>query len=60
MIGIKKKVENNSKQISINKDTSRKIIQPIMGILSNKIPQARLAEDKITVDEHDKLKFKLD
>jgi uncharacterized membrane protein len=61
VIGIKKKVDGNSKQISINKNTIRKkIIQPIIGSNPKEILQTRLAKGEITLDEYDQLISKLD
>ena len=60
VIGIKKKVDNNSKQISINKDVIRKIIQPIIGTRPKEILQTRLVKGEITVEEYEKLKSRLD
>lgn len=61
VIGIKKKVDGNSKQISINKDTIRKkIIQPIIGSNPKEILQTRLVKGEITLDEYDQLISKLD
>ncbi|AJW70877.1 SHOCT domain-containing protein [Nitrosopumilus adriaticus] len=60
VIGIKKKVDTNTKQISINKDTIRKkLIQPIIGSNPKEILQIRLAKGEITLEEYDKLKSKL-
>jgi uncharacterized membrane protein len=61
VIGIKKKVDGNSKQISINKNTIRKkIIQPIIGSNPKEILQTRLAKGEITLDEYNQLISKLD
>ncbi|MDH3339731.1 MAG: SHOCT domain-containing protein [Nitrosopumilus sp.] len=60
VIGIKKKVDNNSKQISINRDVIRKIIQPIIGTRPKEILQTRLVKGEITVEEYEKLKSRLD
>ena len=60
VIGIKKKVDTNTKQISINKDTIRKkLIQPIIGSNPKEILQIRLAKGEITLEEYDELKSKL-
>lgn len=60
VIGIKKKVDTNTKQISINKDTIRKkLIQPIIGSNPKEILQIRLAKGEITLEDYDKLKSKL-
>lgn len=59
--GVKRQVDSNSRQISINKDTlRRKIINPILGSNSKEIIQTRLAKGEITLEEYDKLKAKLD
>ncbi|MDC4231886.1 MAG: SHOCT domain-containing protein [Nitrosopumilus sp.] len=58
--GIKRKVDDNSNQISINKETIRqKIIRPIMGSNPKDILQTRLVRGEITVEEYDKIKSKL-
>ena len=58
--GVKKQVDNNSRQISINKDTiRRKIIHQIRGSNPKEIIQTRLAKGEITLEEYDKLKQKL-
>jgi len=58
--GVKRQVDNNSKQISINKDTIRKkIISPILGSTPKEILQTRLAKGEITLDEYEKLRIKL-
>ncbi|QUC65670.1 SHOCT domain-containing protein [Nitrosopumilus sp. K4] len=58
--GVKKKVDDNSKQISINKDTIRKrIINPLMGNNPYDILQTRLAKGEITLEEFDMLERKL-
>lgn len=55
--GIKIKVDNNSNQISINKDTiRRRIIQPIIGSNPIEILQTRLAKGEISLEEYDKLR----
>jgi len=59
--GVKRKVDDNSKQISINRSTIRKrIIQPIIGSNPKEIIQTRLAKGEITLEEYEKLKTKLD
>ena len=59
--GVKRKVDDNSKQISINRSTIRKrIIQPIIGSNPKEIIQIRLAKGEITLEEYEKLKTKLD
>lgn len=58
--GIKIKVDNNSKQISINKDTiRRKLVHSIIGSNPKEIIQIRLAKGEITLEEYEKLKSKL-
>ena len=58
--GIKRKVDNNSKQISINRNTIRKrIIQPIIGSNPREILRTRLAKGEITIEEYEKLKIEL-
>jgi hypothetical protein len=59
--GVKRHVDNNSRQISINRDTiRRKIIQPIIGSNPKEILQTRLAKGDITLEEYEKIKLKLD
>ncbi len=59
--GVKRNVDNNSRQISINRDTiRRKIIQPIIGSNPKEILQTRLAKGDITLEEYEKIKLKLD
>ncbi len=59
--GVKRNVDNNSRQISINRDTiRRKIIQPIIGSNPKGILQTRLAKGDITLEEYEKIKSKLD
>jgi hypothetical protein len=58
--GVKRQVDDNSRQISINKDTIRKkIIRPIRGSNPKEILQMRLAKGEITLEEFEKLKLKL-
>ncbi|MGI9567708.1 MAG: SHOCT domain-containing protein [Nitrosopumilus sp.] len=58
--GIKRRVDDNSKQISLNRDIIRKkIIQPIIGSNPKVILQTRLAKGEITLEEYEKLKTKL-
>ena len=58
--GVKKNVDNNSRQISINRDTiRRKIIQQIIGSNPKDILQTRLAKGEITIEEYEKIKLKL-
>jgi len=58
--GVKRQVDNNSRQISINKDTIRKkIIHPIMGSSPLDILQIRLAKGEITLKEFEDLEKKL-
>jgi hypothetical protein len=59
--GIKKKVDVNSKHISLNKDLiKRKIISPIIDSNPIGIIQTRLAKGEISIEEYEKLKQKLD
>jgi hypothetical protein len=59
--GIKKKVDVNSKHISLNKDIiRRKIISPIIDSNPIGIIQTRLAKGEISIEEYEKLKQKLD
>jgi len=60
IIGIKEKVDNNSKQISINRDVIKKIIKPIIGSSPKEILQTRLVKGEISVEEYEKLRSKLD
>ena len=58
--GIKRKVDDNSKQISLNRDIIRKkLIRPIIGSNPKDILQTRLAKGEITLEEYEKLKMKL-
>jgi len=58
--GIKRQVDGNSRQISINKDSlRRKIISPILRSSPKEIIRTRLAKGEITLEEYDKLKAKL-
>ena len=58
--GIKRKVDDNSKQISINRDILRKkIIQPIIGSNPKTILKTRLAKGEITLEEYEKLNTKI-
>lgn len=58
--GIKRKVDNNSRQISINRDIiKKKIIRPIMRNSPQEILQMRLARGEISLEEYEKLKAKL-
>ena len=58
--GIKRKVDNNSRQISINRDIiKKKIIRPIMRNNPQEILQIRLARGEISLEEYEKLKAKL-
>ncbi len=58
--GVKRNVDNNSRQISINRDIiRRKIIQPIIGSNPKEILQTRLAKGDITLEEYEKIKLKL-
>ena len=58
--GVKRQVDNNSRQILINKDTiRRKIIHPIMGSSPLDILQIRLAKGEISLKEFENLEKKL-
>jgi len=58
--GVKRSVDSNSRQISINRDIIRKkIIQPILGSNPKEILQTRLAKGEITLDEYEKINSKL-
>ena len=58
--GVKIKVDDNSKLISINRETIRKkIIQPIIGSNPKEILKTRLAKGEITLEEYEKIKSKL-
>ena len=58
--GIKRKVDNNSRQISINKNLIRKkIINPFIGSTPSDILQTRLAKGEISLEEFDRLERKL-
>ncbi len=58
--GIKRQVDDNSRQISINRETLRKkFIQPILGSNPKEILQTRLAKGEITLAEYEKIREKL-
>ncbi|MBA4718479.1 MAG: SHOCT domain-containing protein [Nitrosopumilus sp.] len=58
--GIKRKVDDNSNLISINRETiKKKLIQPIIGSNPKDILQTRLAKGEITLEEYEKIKSKL-
>jgi hypothetical protein len=58
--GVKRQVDNNSRQISLNKDTIRKkIINPIIGNSPLDILQIRLAKGEISLSEFEILERKL-
>ena len=58
--GIKRKVDDNFKLISINRETIiKKIILPIIGSSPKDILQTRLAKGEITIEEYEKIKIKL-
>ncbi|MFQ5475483.1 MAG: SHOCT domain-containing protein [Nitrosopumilus sp.] len=58
--GVKRKVDDNSKRISINRETIRKkFIHPIIGSNPKDILQARLAKGEITLEEYEKIRLKL-
>lgn len=59
--GVKRQVDHNSRQISINRDTIRKkLINPIVGSNPKQILQTRLAKGEITLKQYEKLISKLD
>jgi len=59
--GVKRKVDDNSKHISINKDIIRqKIFSPLLDSNPMGIIQVRLAKGEISIEEYEKLKLKLD
>jgi len=59
--GIKRKTDNNSKHISLNRDIiRRKIFSPIIDSNPMGIIQTRLAKGEITIKEYEKLKQRLD
>ncbi|MDH3191953.1 MAG: hypothetical protein OEM18_04635 [Nitrosopumilus sp.] len=58
--GIKKKVDDNSRQISINKDIIRKkIINPLFRSSPSNILQTRLAKGEISLEEYEMLERKI-
>ena len=58
--GIKRKVDDNSKQISINRETlKKKFISPFIGTNPSNILKTRLAKGEITLEEYEKIKSKL-
>ena len=58
--GIKKKVDDNSRQISINRNTiKQKIIKPIIGTDPFETLQIRLAKSEITLQEYREIKNEL-
>ena len=58
--GVKRQVDSNSKQISLNKYTIRKkILNPILGLNPKEIIQTRLAKGEISLEEYERLKIKL-
>ena len=57
--GVKRKVDNNSKLITINRETiRRKFIRPIIGSNPKDILQIRLAKGEITLEEYEKIRLK--
>ncbi len=57
--GVKRKVDDNSRQISLNKDTiRRKIIKPLIGYNPIEIIQTRLAKGEISLEEYEILERK--
>ena len=58
--GIKRKVDNNTRHIFLNKESiKRKLISPITHSNPHGILQTRLAKGEITLEEYDRLKEKL-
>lgn len=58
--GVKRKVNDNTRQISINKETIKnKIIKPITRSNPLDILQTRLAKGEITIEEFERLESKL-
>jgi len=58
--GVKRKVDDNSKLISINRETIRKkIIHSIIGSNPKEILKIRLAKGEITLEVYEKIKSKL-
>ena len=59
--GIKRKVDNNSKRITLNKDLiRRKIISPIVDSNPLAIIKTRLAKGEISIEEYESLKQRLE
>ena len=59
--GIKRKVDNNTKHITLNKDLiRRKILSPIIDSNPLVIIKTRLAKGEISIEEYEKLKLKLE
>lgn len=57
--GVKRKVDDNSKLIFINRETIRKkLIRPIIGSNPKDILKMRLAKGEITLEEYEKIKIK--
>ena len=58
--GVKRKVDHNSKQISLNRNIlQKKIIRPLIGSDSHEILKTRLAKGQISIQEYEKLKSKI-
>jgi len=58
--GIKRKINDNTRQISINKETIKnKIIEPITRTNLLEILQTRLAKGEITIEQFERLEKKL-
>ena len=58
--GVKRKVDHNSKQISLNRNIiQKKIIRPLIGNDPQSILKTRLAKGEITLQEYEQLKFKI-
>ena len=58
--GVKRKVDHNSKQISLNRNIlQKKIIRPLIGNDPQTILKTRLAKGQISIQEYEKLKSKI-
>ncbi len=59
--GVKRQADSNTRQIQLNRNILRKkILNPILESSPKEIIQTRLAKGKITLEEYDRLKSKLD
>ena len=58
--GVKRKVDHNSKQISLNRNIlQKKFIRPLIGNDPHAILKTRLAKGQISIQEYEKLKSKI-